>query len=52
MPDNEEYLLRLVKNGLVSYLDLKNGLIDLGDVRMLNNYLDVLSTNEQLATEK
>lgn len=46
MPDNEDWLYRPVLKGLVDYKDLKNGVVDLYDVAVLNDAIDVQEENE------
>ena len=47
MPDDEDWILRPVLEGLCSYESLKNGVLDLADIAKMNDALDVKAENEK-----
>lgn len=48
MPDGEDWLLRPVIRGMCTFESLKNGLVDLHDISLMNDALDVVADNEYL----
>lgn len=46
MPNDEDWLMRPVIEGMCSYESLKNGVLDLADIAKMNNALDVKNENE------
>ena len=44
----EAQILRPVKEGMISYTDLKSGEITLHDIAIMNDYLDVINYNEMI----
>jgi len=45
LPDGEDYLMRPVDAGYISYSDLKNGSVDLADIARMNDWLDLKADN-------
>ncbi|QIP56828.1 DUF6889 family protein [Hafnia alvei] len=46
MATGEDYLLRPVEAGLISYPELKDGSVDLADIALMNDYLDMKADNQ------
>lgn len=46
MPDNEDWLMRPVLEGMCLYESLKNGTLDLEDLARMNDALEVKAENE------
>lgn len=51
LPDGEAWLLRPVERGLCRYESLKDGVLDLRDIAIMNDYLDVLAENQHRIRE-
>lgn len=49
LPGGEDWLLRPVVRGMCQYESLKNGALDLADVALMNDALDVLEENQEIA---
>lgn len=49
MPDGLDWLLRPVVKRMCLYESLKDGTIDLADIAIMNEALDVLADNQQIA---
>jgi len=49
MPDGLDWLLRPVVKRMCLFESLKNGTIDLADIAIMNDALDVLAENQQIA---
>ena len=49
MPDGLDWLLRPVIKQMCLFESLKNGTIDLADIAIMNDALDVLAENQQIA---
>ncbi|MDE1484716.1 hypothetical protein KKJ06_19730 [Xenorhabdus bovienii] len=48
LPDGRYYLMRPVRSGMCKFESLKNGVIDLADIALMNDALDVDAENEAL----
>nr|WP_242688707.1 hypothetical protein [Photorhabdus tasmaniensis] len=48
MPEGRDYLLRPVIAGMCRYESLKDGVLDLADIALMNDALDVKSENEAM----
>lgn len=48
MIDDLDYLLRPVKEGMCKYESLKDGTINLKDIKIMNAYLDVQAHNSYI----
>jgi len=46
LPDGEDFLMRPVEAGLISYTALKDGSVDLADIGRLNDWLDLKADNQ------
>lgn len=51
MPEEETWLFRPVMEKLCRYESVIDGTLDLGDIKTLNNILDVWHENERRLTE-
>jgi hypothetical protein len=49
MPDGLDWLLRPVVKRMCLYESLKNGAIDLADIAIMNDAMDVMAENQQIA---
>jgi hypothetical protein len=49
MPDGLDWLLRPVVKNMCMFESLKTGAIDLADIATMNDCLDVLAENQQIA---
>lgn len=49
MPDGEDWLYRPVVKGMCLYESYKNGTLDLFDIAEMNDVLDVVDENRQIA---
>ncbi|HBE9180624.1 MULTISPECIES: DUF6889 family protein [Serratia] len=45
MTGGEDWILRPVDAGLIPYTALKDGAVDLGDIALMNDYLDLKADN-------
>ncbi|MFC0228682.1 DUF6889 family protein [Serratia aquatilis] len=45
MTGGEDWILRPVDAGLIPYTALKDGTVDLGDIALMNDYLDLKADN-------
>lgn len=45
LPDGEDYLMRPVDAGYISYSALKDGSVDLADIARMNDWLDIKADN-------
>ncbi len=52
LPEGEDWLLRPVIRGMCKYESLKDGTVDLADIALMNDALNVVVDNENLAHEK
>lgn len=46
LPDGEDFLMRPVDAGYISYSSLKDGSVDLADIARMNDWLDLKADNE------
>src|SRR5206468_120416 len=51
LPGGEDWLLRPVVRGMCRFESLKDGTVDLADVALMNDALDVIAENEQIARD-
>lgn len=51
LPGGEDWLLRPVVRGMCRFESLKDGSVDLADVALMNDALDVIAENEQIARD-
>jgi hypothetical protein len=51
MPEDEDWLLKPVVEGMCSYENLKNCVLDLEDIARMNDALAVKTENERLYRE-
>ena len=51
MPDNMDWLLRPVLEGMCKYESLKDGTLDMADIAIMNDAIDIRYYNESLAME-
>lgn len=51
LPDGEDFLMRPVDAGLISYVALKDGSVDLADIARLNDWLDLKADNHNHIVE-
>lgn len=51
LPGGEDWILRPVIKGMCRYESLKDGTLDLADIALMNDALDVVAENQQLANE-
>lgn len=49
MPDGEDWLYRPVVKGMCLAESLKNGALDLSDIAEMNDVLDVIEENREIA---
>lgn len=45
LPDGEDFLMRPVDAGYISYTALKDGSVDLADIARMNDWLDLKADN-------
>ncbi len=52
MPDESDWLMRPVIKGMCKFESLKNGVLDLADIALMNDALDVVADNEYLLNQE
>lgn len=50
-PDGTDWLYRPAERGWCSYVDIKEGRVDLADIAVMNDHIDVIEDNRRLADE-
>jgi hypothetical protein len=46
LPDGEDFVRRPVQAGLISYVALTDGSVDLADIARMNDWIDIKADND------